>query len=409
MIQTIERIKSAVVGWLGVPGTLVSPDFVAAVLGTEKAGQRVTEQTVLSLSAAWACTRLISETIGSLPLKVYEDQGLNGRRVAVDHPLHRILHHSPNSSSTPATFWESMVSSVLLRGNAFAERLMVGGRLVGLRMINPARLMIEVDLQGRVRYFEALPSGQRREIPASRIFHIPGFSLDGIWGASAIQYGAGVFGSALAASEAANSTFEHGLAPTVAFTLNQVVKPEQRAAFRESVKAIAGAINAGKSPVLEAGMDAKVIGIPPKDAQLLESRSWSVEEVCRWFRVDPSMVGHGGKDSNFGTGLEAKLIGFLTFTLRPWLTRIEQSINKHLIPPQDQGRFFAEFSLEGLLRADSKARAEFFSTMVNNGIFTRDEVRRLENMPLMGGNASVLTVHSAMSPLEALGAKSDED
>lgn len=407
MNKITGAVRSALINWLGIPAKLTDESFVNALIGQEKAGQMVTEQSVLSLSAAWACTRLIAETISTLPLKIYERRD-DGRRLASEHTLYNILHHSPNATSTPATFWESMTASILLRGNAFAEKQMVGSRLVGLRFLNPNRLQIEIDADGRIRFFERQARGARTQIPAGRIFHIPGFSLDGQWGVSAIQYGAAIFGSALAASEAANATFEHGLAPTVAFTLDRVVKAEHRTAFRESIRQISGAINAGKSPVLEAGMDAKVIGIPPKDAQLLESRAYGVEEVCRWFRVDPSMVGHGNKDSNWGTGLEQKLIGFLTFTLRPWLSRIEQSINKHLLSSVDQQRFYAEFSIEGLLRADSKARADFFSTMVNNGIFTRDEVRRLENMPLMGGNAEVLTVQSAMAPLDALNRFNEE-
>src|SRR5699024_7375386 len=152
------------------------------------------------------------------------------------------------------------------------------------------------------------------------------------------------------------------------------LKKEQRQDFRENFENITGAINAGKPAVLEGGMDAKVLAIPPRDAQLLEPRGFSVEEVCRWFRVDPSLVGHGGKDSNWGTGLEQKFLAFLTLTLRPWLTRIEQGINKRLLSPQDQQRYYAEYSIEGLLRADSAARSAFYSVMVNNGIMTRDEV-----------------------------------
>lgn len=121
------------------------------------------------------------------------------------------------------------------------------------------------------------------------------------------------------------------------------------------------------------------------------------------------MVGHGNKDSNWGTGLEQKLIGFLTFTLRPWLTRVEQAINMHLLTPVERTKYYAEYSIEGLLRADSQARAQFYSVMVNNGIFTRDEVRALENRDLMGGNAAVLTVQTAMAPLDSLGVQRDGD
>ena len=153
-------------------------------------------------------------------------------------------------------------------------------------------------------------------------------------------------------------------------------------------------------------MDAKTIGINPKDAQLLESRAFSIEEICRWFRVPPFMVGHAEKSTSWGTGIEQQMIGFLTFTLRPWLTRIEQAINKDLIPLAAQQNTYAEFSIEGLLRADSAARAEYFAKMANNGVMTRDEIREKENLPRKGGNADVLTVQSAMIPLDQLGQSS---
>ncbi|SDF69576.1 phage portal protein, HK97 family [Onishia taeanensis] len=403
------RVKSAILGWLGVPLDLTNDAFWKAWAGSANAaGQTVNQETVMSLSAAWACTRLISETVGTLPLHLYERTS-SGRRRAVNHPLYSVLNRSPNAESTPATLWESMTASILLRGNGFGEKQRLGNRVVGIRFLTPSRLGAQRLANGDYRLHYTEEGGRPRPVAERDLVHIPGFSLDGKWGLSAIQYGAGVFGSALAANNAANSTFEKGLSPTVAFSMDKVLNKEQRAEFRENLQDITGAINAGKSPLLEGGMKADTIGIKPSDAQLLESRSFSVEEVCRWFRVDPSMVGHGSKDSNWGTGLEQKLIAFLTFTLRPWLTRIEQAINKYLLSPQDQLRYYAEFSIEGLLRADSAARASFYSVMVNNGIMTRDEVRQLENLPIMGGNADVLTVQTAMAPLDSLGQANDGD
>jgi HK97 family phage portal protein len=399
------RIKSALLSWLGVPISLTNGDFWAAY-GSQAntAGQTVNQNTVLSLSAAWACTRLISETGAMLPLKIYERTG-TGRRLATEHSLYNILQNKPNASSTAVTFWESAIASTLLRGNAFAEKRTIGGRIVALDFLMPDRIKPKDKTCNVFIYIDE--NGKPREIPAANIFHIAGFSLDGKWGVSTIAAGATVFGSALAAGSAANNTFKNGLMPTVAFTTDKAIKKEQRADFREAMEAVSGAMNAGQSPVLENGMDAKMIGISPGDAQLLESRGFSVEEVCRWFRVDPSLVGHGNKDSNFGTGLEQKMLAFLTFTLSPMLVRIEQAINNNLLSPADRLKYYAEFSIEGLLRADSTARAAFYSTLVNNGIITRDEVRVKENLEPRGGNADVLTVQSAMTPLDSIGHQSD--
>jgi HK97 family phage portal protein len=395
------RIKAAVLNWLGVPVGLTDDAFWSA-FGATAAGQQVNERSILQLSAVWACARIIAETISTLPLGLFERVG-EGRRSAAGHPIYTLIHSRPNADSTAAVFWEAMIVSMLLRGNGFAEKRVIGGRLVSLDFLSPGRLSVGKDSKGNRRYRYTERDGTQREIPASRIFRIPGFTIDGDWGVSVIEYGAQVFGSALASNNAANSTFEKGLAPTVAFTMQQVLKKEQREEFRKNLKTISGALNAGESPLLEGGMDAKTIGINPKDAQLLESRAFSVEEICRWFRVPPFMVGHSEKSTSWGTGIEQQMIGFLTFTLRPWLTRIEQAINKDLLSPVEQLRLYAEFSIEGLLRADSAGRAEYLSKMVNNGLMTRDEGRAKENLPLKGGNADVLTVQTALIPIDQLG------
>lgn len=398
--KTPGRVKAALLDWLGVPIALTDAAFWNQ-FGTATAGQTVNQKSIMQLSTVWACARIIAETISTLPLKVYEKRS-DSRIIANQHPVYSILHAQPNKDTTASVFWEAKIVAMLLRGNALSEKKYIGNRLIALDFLVPASLTINRGVNGKLRYLYT-ENGKQREIPEERIFRIPGFTLDGKWGVSVIEYGAKVFGSALAASEAANSTFEKGLAPTVAFTMDRVIKEDQRNKFRESMKKISGALNAGESPLLEAGMDAKTIGIPPKDAQLLESRGFSVEEICRWFRVPPHMVGHTSNSTSWGAGIEQQMIGFLTFTLRPWLTRIEQAINKDLFSPIDQQRFYAEFSIEGLLRADSKTRAEYQAIQVNNGIKTRDDVRREENLPAKGGNADVLTVQAAMTTLDSIG------
>jgi HK97 family phage portal protein len=397
------RVKSAVLNWLGVSLSLTDADGWAGALSVNStSGIAVNERSMLSLSAVWACTRLISETIATLPLSMYE-KTTDGKRIATQHPLQFIIHDQPNADTTASVFWESVIAAMLLRGTARAEKLMVGDRLVGLSFLAPCRLAITRKSDGSLQYNYTEESGKQRVIPASRIFAIPGFSLDGKNGVSVISYGANVFGSALSADQAANKTFENGLMPTTYFKMDRVLQKAQREEFRENLEAVTGAINAGKSPLLEGGMSADTIGINPNDAQLLESRSFSVEEICRWFRTPPFMVGHSEKSTSWGTGIEQQMIGFLTFTLAPWLKRVEQAISKDLLSPVDRLRYYPKYSVEGLLRADSAGRSAFYSSMVNNGIFTRDEVRSLEDRAPMGGNAAVLTVQSAMTPLDDLG------
>ncbi|MFD1709081.1 phage portal protein [Ottowia sp. GY511] len=399
-----QRIRAAVAGWMGQSVSLSDAEGMAALFARrEVAGVEVSGRTILSLSTVWACARLISETIATLPLSMYE-RTPTGRRVASGHRLHMVLHDQPSVDSTAAVFWESVVAAMLLRGNAHCEKLIVAGRIVGLVFLAPNRLTKFRHPNGVTewRYFES--NGRQRTIPNARIWHVPGFTVDGENGLSVIEHGAIVFGNALAAGKASSDAFGNGLMQPLFYKLGQWLKPEQREEFKKSV---AGSIERGETPLLEGGIGVDSIGIKPVDAQLLESRAFSVEELCRWFRVPPWMVGHTEKSTSWGTGIEQQMIGFLTFTLAPWLRRIEQAISKDLLTPAERLRYYPKFAVEGLLRADSNGRATFYGAMVNNGILTRDEVRSLEDREPKGGNAAVLTVQSAMTTLNGIGQTSD--
>lgn len=374
---------------------------IDSIVAGLSSGQTITEQTALTLSTVWACTSLVSETIGTLPLHIYKKTA-NGRERADDYQLSYILRNKPNTKSTSSVLWQSTVASMLLRGNGILKKLTVGNKLVGLQFMPYDKLQIRLDFDGNAEFYEIRPRGTTVKIPTKDIVRIPNFTIDGNWGLSSITYGAKMFSNSLNSMESANKMLEKGLLQTIVFKTDKRVRKEQRDEFRQHLETITGAMNAGQSPLLEDGMTAESLSLNPKDAQLLESRAFSVEEICRWFRVDPSMIGHGNAVSNWGTGLEQKMIGFLTFTLRPILTRIEQAINNELIPIEDRGTYYAEFSIDGLLRGDSTARATFFREMVNAGIMTRDEVRKLENLPPLGGNAEKLMTNGATQPIDTL-------
>jgi len=393
------------IGWVRAKlVSLLGGSFDTAGFGaSSSAGVNVNDSNVLQLSAVWACVRLISETLGTLPLGMHE-RTANGKRPAPQHGLHFVISTQPNADTISSVFWESVVAAMLLRGNAFCEKLMVGERVVGLQFLHQNRLMISRKADGTKEYRYTNEDGQQREIPSARIWTIPGWSLDGKTGVSVIRYGAEVFGAALATDNAASGMFKRGLLPTVVFKYPQLLKESQREEARKMIEErLSGAVNAGRPVILEAGTDTATLAINPRDAQLLESRGYSVEEICRWFRVPPWMVGHTEKSTSWGTGIEQQMIGFLVFTLGPWIKRIEQSIVKDLLAPAERQRYYPKFAVEGLLRADSAARASFYSVMTNNGILTRDEVRELEDRAPMGGNAAVLTVQTALAPLDDLG------
>lgn len=406
--RSAKSPRASVSDWVGKTIRLTDGAFWSQFSErTSSSGQVVTVDKAMRLTAVWACVRLISETIATLPLGLYRREDDGGRSVASDHDLHWILRSSPNADMTSVQFWEAVVASLLLKGNAYVEIKRSLGRVVSLEFLLPQRVDVDLADNGALEYWYTPRKADRRRIADADMLHIRAFSLDGLIGLSPIAYGANVFGAAMAADEAASGTFNNGLMPTVAFKVDRVLKPDQRDEFRDYVRRLSGAMNAGRSPVLEQGVTAETIGINPTDAQLLESREFSAEDICRFYLIDPTMVGYGDKASNWGTGLEQKQIRFLTYTLRTYLRRIEEAVSKKLLRPEERRVVYPEFSIEGLLRADSAARAQFYSQMTQNGIYTRDDCRVRENLPRRGGNADVLTVQSNLAPLDQLGGGSE--
>lgn len=394
--------------WLGKPISLSDGGFWSQLLGGQSSsGKTVTVDNAMQLSAVWSCVRIISTSVAGLPMGVYRRESDGGRKDARDFGLYDVIHTSPNEDMTAFQFWQAMVASMLLRGNAFAEIHRSGSRVIALDFLLPGRVDLDLDDDGRVSYWFRPRKGARRQIERQNMLHIPAFSLDGRVGLSAIRYGADVFGAAMSADDAANGTFKNGLLPAVAFKLDRELKPEQREEFRDYVKQVSGALNAGRSPVLERGITPETIGINPVDAQLLESRAYSIEEVCRWFGVPPWMVGKTDSGSNWGTGLEQQMIAFLTFSISSITNQIQQCVNKRLLTPVERQSYYAEFSLEAFLKADSAGRAAWYSQMTQNGIMTRDECRVKENLPRHGGNAGVLTVQTNLTPIDKLGESTD--
>ncbi|OZI23610.1 phage portal protein [Bordetella genomosp. 9] len=402
-------LKSSVGAWLGKRLGLTSTDFWSAWVGASNSGKPVTAQTALTVSAVWSCVHLIAETLATLPLDFY--RRTSGAPVeAPEHPLHDLLRFQPNADMTAVQFWEMLVACLLLWGNSFVEIVRLGVRVTALNPLLPWRMQVRRLTDGSLEYTYSDLDGKQRKIAEADMWHIAAFSLDGVLGMSTIRYGANVFGAAMAADEASAKVFANGLNVGGVLSTEQILTRKQRDEYREDMEArFSGALNAGKTLVLEAGMKYQQVPMNPEDAQLLATRGFNVEEVCRWFRVFPWMVGHTEKSTSWGTGIEQQLIAFLTFTLRPWLTRIEQSIRKSLLPSGQRSVFYAKFSVEGLLRADSAARASFYSVMTQNGIYSRDDCREKENMPRRGGNADVLTVQSNLLPIDQLGKASSSD
>jgi len=385
--------------------TLFDPEGWRGVFrAVTTSGRQVNAADAMTLSTVWACTRLVAGTISSLPLMVYRDTGNDSRRVAKDHPLYGLLHDSPNADQSALDFWQFMNVSLELWGNAFA-RIERGarGKVIALTPIRPELVQARRMPDGSIRY--RYPDlGQSIELSQDEMFHIRGFGGAALGGLSPLAFGRQSFGLALATDEAAAQVYKNGLRPSGVLTTkdNQTLKPQQREdIYKYVVEPLAGDNN-GRPLVLEAGLGWQSIQISANDAQMIQSRQFSVEDCCRWFGVPPHMIGHTSGNTRLGSSIEQQTLGFLIFALRERLKRIEQAIVKQLLTPAERLTITVEFNFEGLLRADSAARAAFYAAMVQNGIFTRNEVRRLENLPpLPGGDA--LTIQSNMIPADRLG------
>ncbi len=393
------RVKAAILNWLGVPVSLTTGEFWRELGATSSSGQAVNVDKALQLSAVWACVRLLSETVSTLPLKLYRRGEDGSREAATDHPMYALLCQRPNAEMTPARFMLLVIASICLRGNAFIEKRRIGARIVALHPLLPQNVTVKRLPTGRLEYTYT-EEGSRRVIPERDIVHIRGFGLDGVTGMMPVNTGKEVIGSAIAADEASSKVFAQGLQASGFLSTDKTLTKDQREDLREKLTAFQGSKNAGKLMVAEAGLKYEGITMDPEAAQMLETRSFNVEEICRWWRVPPFMVGHTTKQSSWASSVEGMNLQFLTNTLRPLIENIEQELNMGLLGGDHP--FFFEFAVEGLLRTDTKGRAEFYASAAQNGYMNRNEIRRRENQPPFEGG-DIFTVQSNLVPIDKLG------
>ncbi|WP_272582575.1 phage portal protein [Providencia sp. PROV257] len=396
------RVKSALLNWLGVPISLTNGEFWQEWSGVSTSGKLVTADKAMQLSTVWACVRLLSESISTLPIKIYQSRSDGSRTLAKEHPVYRLLCKQPNIEMTPSRFMLMVVASLCLRGNSFIEKKYIGPKLVALVPLLPQNMVVKRDeASGMLEYKYTDPfTKEERMVPIKNMMHIRGFGMDGICGMIPIQTGRNVIGSALSVEESAAKIFENGLQSSGFISSELPLNDEQRERIRSYLLSFVGSKNAGKMMVLEGGMKYNNVTMNPEAAQMLESRAFSIEEICRWFRVPPFMVGHMDKQSSWASSVEGMNMQFLTNTLRPLLVNIEQEISRCLLSGDDD--YYAEFSVEGLLRADSAGRAAYYTTSLQNGWMSRNDVRRLENLPPIDGG-DIYTVQLNLTPIDQLG------
>lgn len=352
-----------------------------------RSGARINETTALYNTALSACVRLLAETVATLPLHVYRTDG-RSRVVESEHPAARVLR-LPNPEMDAVQFRETIMGHVLTWGNAYAEiERDRAGRPVRLWPLLPDRTKPQRTDRGTLYYTTSIGT-KTFTLPAEDVFHLAGLGFDGIVGYSPVRMHREAVGLALATEEFGASWFGSGSRPSGVLTHPSVLSKEAKDNLRTSWEAMhTGLGNANRVAVLEQGLTWTQIGIPPEDAQFLETRKFQVEEIARIYRVPLHLIQHMEKSTSWGTGIEELGQGFVTYSLQSWLVRWEQRIQTRLIPTADQGRIYAKHSVEGLLRGDSTKRAEFYAKMWGIGAYSINDILELEDRnPVDDGDA----------------------
>jgi len=388
-------------------GGYAAPPINAA---SSQTGGIITPQLALQISACWSCVWLIADTISTLPFILNVRSGNNRwGKPAYDHPTFAVLNRKPNSIMTSVDYWQFMIASELLWGNAYSEivRNKQGDCVALLPLLPQFMVPYRAPTDGTLRY-RYIPTGlmndPSQDFAAADIFHIKDRSLDGMIGLSRIEYARNSLGLSQASEQASSDTYRNGMRSSGFLMYDKVLKKEQRDMIKTSLDSFkTGGPDASSFMVLEAGMKFEQLNMTPQDVALLSSRQFSVEDICRWYGVPPVLIGHAAAGvTSWGTGIEQLLLGFQSLTLRPYIRRIEAACGRSLLNPGDQATMYLTVDTDDLLGADSTARAALYSQYAQNGIMTRNEIRAQEDRePLEGGDD--LTVQSNLVPISKLG------
>ena len=383
----------------------------AFFMGGTTSGKTVTERSAMQMTAVYSCVRILSEAVAGLPLHLYKYTKSGGKVMALDHPLYRLLHDEPNPEMSSFVFRETLMTHLLLWGNAYAQIIRNGkNEIVALYPLMPNKMSVDRDEGGQLYYTyyrgsdEAIKNKEFAvTLQPSDVLHIPGLGFDGLVGYSPIAMAKNAIGMAIACEEYGAKFFANGAAPGGVLEHPGTIKDPQR--VRESWQStFGGSGNANKIAVLEEGMKYTPIGISPEQAQFLETRKFQINEIARIFRVPPHMVGDLEKSSF--SNIEQQSLEFVKYTLDPWVIRWEQSIQRALLSQGEKAEYFVKFNLEGLLRGDYQSRMNGYAIGRQNGWMSANDIRELENLDRIpaeeGGD--LYLINGNMLPLKDAGA-----
>lgn len=366
--------------------------------GRSVAGVSVNEKRIYGLPAYYRGVAISSGTLAGLPLKVYR----KGTRQPI---LMATVLDNPNPRQTPFEFWQMLFANAITWGDMFAWKIRNGADIVSETWpIHPSRVRVtevtptKANPEGKV-FAIRMPDGTIELFTSRHVFHVPYMSIDGVQGVRPIHAFRQSLGLAIAGDEAAAAFYGNGLMISGILSSEQKIDDKRAEMLKARWKAkISGAHHVGDVAVMSDGLKFEPIVLPPKDAELLSSRQWSVDEIGRMVGLPPHMLGNVDRSTSWGSGIESQVLGLVKFTFKPWCDLVEQRATRELLPGGwTSGSWFAEYSIEGLLRGDSKARADFYSRMVQSGLMSLGEPRRLENLEPVDGLDDVFLIPKNMS------------
>ena len=392
------------------PQNRTSGSSYSFFMGNSTSGKRVNERSSMQMTAVYSCVRILSEAVASLPLHFYEYVENGSKIKAIDHPLYRLLHDEPNPEMTSFVFRETLMTHLLLWGNAYAQVIRNGkGEVVALYPLMPDRMKVDRDEHGRL-YYEYQVSkddpptnkGSSVKLTPDEVMHIPGLGFDGLVGYSPIAMAKNAIGLAIAAEEYGSKFYANGAAPSGVLEHPGTLKDPSK--VRDSwSQTFGGSANSHKVAVLEEGMKYTPISISPNEAQFLETRKFQIDEIARIFRVPPHMVGDLEKSSF--SNIEQQSLEFVKYTLDPWVSRWEQNMMRSLLSEEEKKKYFIKFNVDGLLRGDYQSRMNGYATARQNGWMSANDIRELENLDRipaeLGGD--LYLINGNMTKLEDAG------
>ena len=380
-------------------------------MGGSSAGKNVNERSAMQMTAVYSCVRILAEAVAGLPLHLYRYKEDGGKEKALDFNLYHLLHDEPNKEMSSFIFRETLMTHLLLWGNAYAQIIRNGkGEVVALYPLMPNKMKVDRDENGELYYTYTRSTEEALTMEGSTVYltprdvlHIPGLGFDGLVGYSPIAMAKNAIGLAIATEEYGAKFFANGAAPSGVLEHPGTFKDPAR--LRENWNStFGGSANSGKVAVLEEGMKYTPISISPEQAQFLETRKFQIDEIARIFRVPPHMVGDLEKWSF--SNIEQQSLEFVKYTLDPWVVRWEQSLARSLLTEDEKKIYFFKFNLEGLLRGDYASRMSGYATARQNGWMSANDIRELENMDKIpaeeGGD--LYLINGNMLPLNKAGA-----